>query len=315
MEKPPTAFISYSWDDEAHKRWVRDLATRLRGDGVDIHLDQWEAIPGDQLPAFMERAIRDNRYVLIVCTPRYKTRSEHRKGGVGYEGDIMTAEVLSTASQRKFVPLLRSGTWAEAAPSWLSGKYYVDLSSDPFHEHAYQDLLTTILGTRPAPPPLGEVRRPFDTPDSLGERPESGPTPLSSEIQILGVAVDEVTEPRLDDTRGSALYAVPFRLNRIPTREWTEAFVGTWNRPPRYTMMHRPGIARVHSDRLVLDGTTIEEVEKYHRDTLILCVERANELIAESEAKRTRFDQARNRQAQEHRKKVDDVSRRLNFDD
>jgi len=69
---PPKVFISYSWDDEEHKAWVRDLATRLRCDGIDVTLDQWHAVPGDQLPAFMERAVYDNAFVLLICTPAYK---------------------------------------------------------------------------------------------------------------------------------------------------------------------------------------------------------------------------------------------------
>ena len=56
----PRAFISYSWDDDSHKQWVADLATDLRNDGVDAKLDQWHAVPGDQLPVFMEREIREN---------------------------------------------------------------------------------------------------------------------------------------------------------------------------------------------------------------------------------------------------------------
>ena len=50
----PKAFISYSWDDDAHKEWVKQLATRLRADGVDVTLDRWHAAPGDQIPAFMD---------------------------------------------------------------------------------------------------------------------------------------------------------------------------------------------------------------------------------------------------------------------
>jgi hypothetical protein len=42
-----------------HRAWVRDFATQLRTDGVNVTLDQWEVQPGDQLPAFMERAVRD----------------------------------------------------------------------------------------------------------------------------------------------------------------------------------------------------------------------------------------------------------------
>ncbi|MBK8051280.1 MAG: toll/interleukin-1 receptor domain-containing protein [Anaerolineales bacterium] len=51
--QPPKVFISYLWDGEAHQRWVRDLATQLRADGVDAILNQSHPVPGDQLPAFM----------------------------------------------------------------------------------------------------------------------------------------------------------------------------------------------------------------------------------------------------------------------
>jgi hypothetical protein len=67
----------------------------------------------------MEREIRENDFVLVVCTPKYKTKSEARIGGVGYEGDIMTAEVLANQNHRKFIPVLARGAWIEAAPSWL----------------------------------------------------------------------------------------------------------------------------------------------------------------------------------------------------
>ena len=64
MHEMTSAFISYSWDSEAHKLWVRELATRLRTSGVDITLDQWHLAPGDQLPQFMESAVRDSDFVL-----------------------------------------------------------------------------------------------------------------------------------------------------------------------------------------------------------------------------------------------------------
>src|SRR5262245_8447999 len=117
----PTAFISYSWDDPGHIEWVKALAMRLRRDGVDVKLDQWELQPGNQLPHFMERAVRENDFVIVVCTPKYKVRSDRRQGGVGYEGDIITAEILTLGNRNKFIPLHRSGSWKEAAPSWLLG--------------------------------------------------------------------------------------------------------------------------------------------------------------------------------------------------
>ena len=148
-------FISYSWDDDRHKKWVIKLATHLRQDGVDIHLDYWLALPGDELPDFMEREIREAEKVIIVCTPGYKRKSEARTGGVGYEGSIIAAQIFAQQSRRKFIPVLARGAWRESAASWLIGKSYVDLSDNSRYATGYKDLLSTILGTLPKPPLLG----------------------------------------------------------------------------------------------------------------------------------------------------------------
>lgn len=149
----PTAFVSYSWDPEPHPTWVRKLAERLRVDGVESTLDQWHAVPGDNLPQFMERAIRENDHVIVVCTPAYKLKSDGRLGGVGYEGDIMTGETFVLKNMRKFIPVLREGNWASAAPSWLLGSYYVDLRGAEWAEK-YSLLVDTLHRRLPKPPPV-----------------------------------------------------------------------------------------------------------------------------------------------------------------
>ena len=152
----PTAFISYSWDDEAHIRWVKEYASRLRQEqGSTSHSTVGTPFQGDQLPAFMERAARENDFVLIICTQRYRAKSNDRTGGVGYEGDIMTAEVFTSGNQRKFIPILRVGEITESAPSWLLGKFYLDQRGDPYSEHDYEVLLRTLHGASEEPPPLG----------------------------------------------------------------------------------------------------------------------------------------------------------------
>ncbi|MDD3653994.1 MAG: toll/interleukin-1 receptor domain-containing protein [Desulfotomaculaceae bacterium] len=152
----PKVFISYAWATEEHNNWVKDFAQRLRKDGVEVTLDQWHLALGDQLPEFMERSIRENDYILIVCTPKYKAKSDSRAGGVGYEGDIMTGEVLSDKNDRKFIPILREGEWNESAPSWLKGKKYVDLRDDAnFKDNSYEMLLMHIHNIRLDAPALG----------------------------------------------------------------------------------------------------------------------------------------------------------------
>src|SRR5512135_324913 len=151
----PKAFISYSWDDEAHKEWARQLATRLRADGVDVTLDRWHSAPGNQIPAFMERAVRENDFVIAVCTPRFKERSDGRGGGVGYEGDIVTAYAFTGGDKRKFIPVLRRGSWSEAAPTWLLARAKIDLSGDPYSASEDEELLRTLHGARKGAPPVG----------------------------------------------------------------------------------------------------------------------------------------------------------------
>lgn len=319
---PPKAFISYSWDGNDHKAWVKALAARLRGDGVDVTLDQWALVPGDQLPKFMETAIRENSHVLIVCTPKFKTKSDDRAGGVGYEGDVMTAEVLNEGNHRKFIPVLRSGSREAAMPSWLKGKYSVDLSGDRYSEDQYHDLLETLHNRReqaPAlgkPPPLPRVA-PAKSVRGKGTSFLATDEETVAEfepISIEGVLADEVGRPRNDGTRGSALYTVPIKLNRTPTSEWSGLFVRAWDHPPRWTSMHRPGIASVQGDRIVLEGTTIEEVRDVHRATLKLAVEIANNGIVELARKRRLADEAAAAREQEHRDRIRKAADDLKFD-
>lgn len=66
-------------------------------------------------------------------------------------------------------------------------------------------------------------------------------------------------------------------------------------------------------DEIVLNGTTIEEVRDYHRDTLILCVEEANRLEAEyleREQKRRAREEA-SRAA--YRKNVENIAGTIDF--
>jgi len=311
----PKSFISYSWDSKDHKDWVRDLAARLRSDSIDVVLDQWHLTLGDQLPEFMERSVRESDYVLVICTPRYKQRSDNRTGGVGYEGHIMTAEALTNPTPRKIIPILREPPWVAAAPSWIAGKYYADLSGTPYSETYYQDLLSTLLGTRPKAPPIGnQAVAPANQVNILPSALAlSGPSHFEP-IRITGIVIDQVGKPINDGSRGSALYRVPFQLSANPPSEWRELFTNAWENPDRFTLMHRPGIASVVRDTVVLDGTTLEEVEEYHRETLLLAATEANrryqELLEAQQAARDRQQQ----EAERHKRNVEEVAKRIKFD-
>ena len=134
------------------------------------------------------------------------------------------------------------------------------------------------------------------------------------DIKITGIIMDEIGEPRNDGTPGSALYSIPFSLSETPDTEWSRLFVRNWDNPPSYTMMHRPRIARVNGATVVLNGTTIEEVEKYHKKTLQLAVSETNRQYKELQAK---LQESRSRQEaslQEHSRHVEDIASRIKFD-
>lgn len=75
--------------------------------------------------------------------------------GIGYEGDIMTAEAFSGLSAAKFIPIHQKGSWSEAAPSWLLGVLAVNLCTDGFDGPNYRRLLGAIFRTWATRPPIG----------------------------------------------------------------------------------------------------------------------------------------------------------------
>ena len=151
-------FISYSWDDDAHKKWVRDFAVRLRQNGIDVILDQWDSGFGDNLVKFMEWAVRESDYVLCICTPRYQEKSDLEIGGVGYEGYIMTAQFYYEKNKRKYIPVLRNGEWMKAAPAWLSGLVYADLRGNPYSVKTFEELLFMLKdGHSPSSPDVADT--------------------------------------------------------------------------------------------------------------------------------------------------------------
>jgi hypothetical protein len=156
-----TCFISYSWEVEDHNKWILRLAEALQKNGVYVRLDQWDIGPGTVLTQYIEKSIRESKYVLLVCTPIFAERANTGTGGVGYEKTIVSAEIFDATSHNlhnctKFIPVLRNGRPDEAIPSYLKSRTYVDMRDDNSFESGLEELLRHIYST-PAVlrPPLG----------------------------------------------------------------------------------------------------------------------------------------------------------------
>ena len=78
--------------------------------------------------------------------------------------------------------------------------------------------------------------------------------------------------------------------------------------------MHRPGIATVTGDKIHLDGTTMEEVERYHRDTLKLAVAETNKEIEEFDQRQRTAEERAREQRDAHERAVKDAATRIKFD-
>ena len=64
---PPKVFVSHASEDKS--RFVVDFARRLRENGVDAWLDQWEMKPGDSLvDKIFEEGLKDARAVIVVLS-------------------------------------------------------------------------------------------------------------------------------------------------------------------------------------------------------------------------------------------------------
>lgn len=132
-------------------------------------------------------------------------------------------------------------------------------------------------------------------------------------LRLTEVLTADVGRPQNDGTRGSALYAVPIGLNRSPDRVEAQLLVQHWDRPPRSTTRHRPGILRVRDDRVILEGTTIDEVETCHAETLRLVFEKTNaDAAAYRESRREQADE-KARGNHEHDDHVREVATRIQF--
>lgn len=299
----PTVFLSYSQDSEPHKRWVANFADRLRDDGINVVYDVTHLKPGDRIPRFMQDNVRNSDYVLIICTCRYKQKADDKVGGVGYEDNIMSAELFRKNNERKFIPILASGTWETALPTWAEGKKGIDLRPEENNDDEYGRLVNHILNDKHTASKNG---------DRTGASQEDGGHPLeektSKPVKIDRILTDEITEPRRDGSPGSALYAIPFLLNRHPTQDWISFFVDLWNNPPRWSTMHRHGIAYVVDNKIILDGTTMEEVKEYHLETLNLCIEKANEMERTALDVATQNERRRRAQSEAHRRHMEELA-------
>ncbi len=159
----PKLFISYCWSNEEHEKWVIQLGSELRDNGVDVILDKWDLKEGNDANAFMEKMVTDDeiKKVILVIDEMYSEKADKREGGVGTETQIISAEVYESVNQNKFVAVIakRDEKGHAKLPVFYKSRIYIDLSNEDLYGKNFEQLLRWIYD------------KPFNVKPELGKKP------------------------------------------------------------------------------------------------------------------------------------------------
>lgn len=141
---PKKVFISYSHDSLLHKERVLALADRLREDGINCNIDQYEMAPPKRWPHWMLDEIESADFVLVVCTEQYNRRfraneAYGRGKGATWEGGVIMQELYDAQGKNsKFVPIVFTLAALNFVPNPLSGVPNYRLQDDDGYELLYR---------------------------------------------------------------------------------------------------------------------------------------------------------------------------------
>ncbi len=110
----------------------------------------------------MEKGLSKSHRVICVCSEAYVYKANEGNGGVGYEKQIITAELLADLNSNWVIPLIKNNPSQRKTPTFLGGRLYISFEDTLLHESKYEELLRELLDEPVLPiPPLG--KNPFKT--------------------------------------------------------------------------------------------------------------------------------------------------------
>jgi len=156
----PKVFISYSHDSLEHSDRVREFSDRLRADGIDCVLDQYEVSPPEGWPRWTDNQIREADFVLMICTETYYRRvmgeEEPSKGlGVRWEGNLIYQHIYNPGMAKAFIPVLLESGEVGDIPAPVQGVRYYLAQTEEGYEALFRRLTKQPEHKKPE---LGEVR-------------------------------------------------------------------------------------------------------------------------------------------------------------
>src|SRR6266702_3264631 len=271
----PNVFISYSHDSPEHADHVLALSDRLRADGIDCVLDQYEFSPPEGFPRWMDRQIRAADFVLMICTPTYYRRvmGEEEPGtgyGVAWESTLIYQYIYKAGtSNKRFIPvLLERANEADIPVPWQGVKYYRPTTTEGYEE-LYRRLTEQPLTPKPAlgtlrKMPPRERKQDFSSSSNQAEEqqaPASDPTVNTKSASIH----------QIPDAASPRIWSMPFQRNPY--------FTGRDDLLTRLHSVLATGKQAALSQPQAISGlggigktqTAIEYVYRYHDEYNTIC--------------------------------------------
>jgi hypothetical protein len=139
-------FISYSWDSNNHKTWVKELANKLSVN-FEVSYDALFIRPGTNIIHKIETELLSADFVFLICTEGYKLKAEDRVGGVGFEYILIANELYNDQKNinGKYLPILRGSEIRNSVPQFLKAFSYIDFRDDSRFTEVVNQLMNDLI--------------------------------------------------------------------------------------------------------------------------------------------------------------------------
>lgn len=157
----PKVFISYSQDSMSFADKVLEFSNKLRNEGIDAILDQYEESPAEGWPRWMENSINSAEFVILVGSLGYSKKIydqvEQGKGrGVKWEGNIIYQKLyMADTINNKYIPVVFEEKDLAFIPTPLQSSTYYNVSTKAGFDRLYWRLRGVTAREKP---PLGKLR-------------------------------------------------------------------------------------------------------------------------------------------------------------
>jgi TIR domain/SEFIR domain/Effector-associated domain 7 len=202
MPTSPKVFISYSHNSEFpdYRNRILALADRLRQDGIDANIDQYEQSPPEGWQRWMMDQVESADFVLVACTEEYNRRfrgnDAYGKGkGVTWEGGVIIQEMYETQGlNSKFIPIILNKEDSKFIPTPLHSATNYGLHNDGGYELLYRRLTNQPQTLKPE---LGKLQtlpaidRKQNFQESFSSNPKSIYMPSQPPVSKISQLIEE----------------------------------------------------------------------------------------------------------------------------